>query len=827
MRRKNIIIFMLLLFAGAAVGQVQMPDYSKLNSVVKQPQNMMFSPNGTASNIITVNGFDNYFLGVDFGEPYVASNPGDHLNAVCAWNINNLYYTLDGYSWFKNNPSFPGFSVIGDPVVTYDSVGNMYYSQLYQNGSIYGIAVTKSTDKGVTWLNATSVYSTSAGLSDKEWITAVQSGGPYSNYVYVGWRQFGSTGMRFSRSTNGGVSWSSPITLSGDQGAYVAVGPNGNIPGGNLYFAATLSSYIVLYRSTDGGATFGSYTIASPSITGPGTVCYGRYTVKNCIRTDYFPRMAADNSYTATRGNVYIVYAANPNNSTGDKADVFLVRSTDYGQTFGTPVRVNDDNTYTDQWMPAVSVDKNGRVYVSWYDSRIDPTSNIQTQLYSAISTNGGVSFMPNNAVSNVSFNPNNMAQGQGTNEANYIGDYIGNNPTGNSSWQVWMDARSNSLGSYAAYYPDFAMLATSTLNLKNNDSAFATVKIPAINGPLSGRVKFTAYMDTLPSGGTITYNFVGGKDSLTAFPDSLYLRVKTSGNVTSGTYTLKIIGTGVNNSPVHYRGIVLHVNQSLLSVGTNREGTVAFKVNGVQYTQRQSVYLPTGSQVNVQAISPQTFGGTRYVFLNWTDGGDTTHTFTINNPMTLTANYKLQYKLVISSTVGNTFGNNTFTDSGGTVNFGVLSRYYNYNGQIYKFRGWTGTGNGTYTSPDSTGLDTNITIQNLSNILVETARWTVSTGITKLGVEIPTEYRLGQNYPNPFNPSTLIEYDVKENSFVTIKIYDMLGREVTELVSEYLQAGKYRASFDISKMNLSSGIYYYKMSAGQFSDIRKMVVIK
>ena len=72
-----------------------------------------------------------------------------------------------------------------------------------------------------------------------------------------------------------------------------------------------------------------------------------------------------------------------------------------------------------------------------------------------------------------------------------------------------------------------------------------------------------------------------------------------------------------------------------------------------------------------------------------------------------------------------------------------------------------------------------------------------------------------------------MIEYDVKENSFVTIKIYDMLGREVTELVSEYLQAGKYRASFDISKMNLSSGIYYYKMSAGQFSDIRKMVVIK
>jgi hypothetical protein len=827
MKKLNILILMLLLFGGAVRGQVETPDYSKLNSIVHPPQNMLFSPNGTNSNIVTVNGFDNYFLGVDFGEPYVSSNPRDPLNAICAWNINNLYYTLNGYNWIKNNPPFPGFSLVGDPVMTYDSLGNAYYAQLYQNGSIYGLAVTKSTDKGQTWINATSVASTSAGLSDKEWITADQTGGPFSNNVYIGWRQFGSTGMRFSRSTNGGTAWSSPITLSGDQGAYVAVGPNGNISGGSVYFAATLGSYIICYRSTDGGATFGTYVIASPFIQGPGTVCYGRYTVKNCIRTDYFPRMAVDNSYTSTRGNVYIVYAGNPMNSTSDKADVFLVRSTDNGQTFGPALRVNDDNTYTDQWMPAVSVDKQGKVFVSWYDSRIDPSANLLTQFYGAVSTNGGVSFLPNSPISNVSFNPNNMAQGQGSNQANYIGDYVGNSPTGNSSWQVWMDARGSSLGSYAAYYPDFAMQTASSLSIKNNDSATITVKIPAVNGPFTGRVKFTTSMDTIPASGTLSYNFTGGKDSLVTYPDSLYLKIKASGSVTPGTYTLKIIGTGVNNSPVHLRTVTLHVNQSLLSIGTNREGVLAFKLNGAQYTQRQSVYLPTGGQVSVQAISPQTFGGTRYIYQNWSDGGDTAHTFTLNAPLTLTTNFKTQFKLLVNSSIGNTFGNNTFTDSAGAVNFGVLSRYFYYNGETYKFRGWTGSGNNSYTSPDSTGLDTNIIITPVSGILVETARWTISTAITQLGTEIPAEFRLGQNYPNPFNPSTLIEYDIKENSFVTIKIYDMLGREVNTLVNENMQAGRYRTTFNISNMNLSSGIYYYKMNAGTFSDIRKMVLIK
>ena len=398
----------------------------------------------------------------------------------------------------KGLPAFPGYGVLGDPVVCYDSVGNAYYVQLYQNGVTYGVVVNKSTDGGMTWFGSYNVENTNAGLSDKEWIVADQTGGPNRNNVYVGWRQFGSSGMRFVRSTNGGVNWSSPLTIDGSQGAYVSVGPNGGIQGGSVYFACLNGGSLSVNRSTDGGATFSAQvTAVSPSP--PGVSCAGRNTVKNCIRTDLFPRMAVDNGYSSSRGNVYLVYAGNP--AGPDLCDIYLVRSTDYGITWSAPIRVNDDATTTDQWMPAISVDRNGRVYVCWYDSRVDPANNIMTMLYGAVSTNGGVSFTQNFPISNTAFNPNNMAVGQPGGE-NYIGDYIGITAIGNTSYAVWMDGRNNSLGSYVGFYPDFGLTASPQASfLNNNDSANITVKIPAVKGPYIGATRFTAALELTVTG--------------------------------------------------------------------------------------------------------------------------------------------------------------------------------------------------------------------------------------------------------------------------------------------------------------------------------------
>jgi hypothetical protein len=89
----------------------------------------------------------------------------------------------------------------------------------------------------------------------------------------------------------------------------------------------------------------------------------------------------------------------------------------------------------------------------------------------------------------------------------------------------------------------------------------------------------------------------------------------------------------------------------------------------------------------------------------------------------------------------------------------------------------------------------------------------------------LPEVYAIGQNYPNPFNPTTRIKYQLPKNSFVTISIYDMLGREVAILVNEEQEAGYYEFSFDGSQ--LSSGTYIYKITAGDFTDSKKLLLVK
>lgn len=86
-------------------------------------------------------------------------------------------------------------------------------------------------------------------------------------------------------------------------------------------------------------------------------------------------------------------------------------------------------------------------------------------------------------------------------------------------------------------------------------------------------------------------------------------------------------------------------------------------------------------------------------------------------------------------------------------------------------------------------------------------------------------KYSLSQNYPNPFNPVTNIRYDLPVDNFVTIKVFDELGREVLSLVDEHKQAGRYLVSFNAA--NFSSGIYFYTIQAGNYEYSRRMTLLK
>ena len=98
-------------------------------------------------------------------------------------------------------------------------------------------------------------------------------------------------------------------------------------------------------------------------------------------------------------------------------------------------------------------------------------------------------------------------------------------------------------------------------------------------------------------------------------------------------------------------------------------------------------------------------------------------------------------------------------------------------------------------------------------------------TGNQQVGNTLPAKFSLYQNYPNPFNPATTIKYDIAKNSDVKIALYDILGREVQILVNQFLNAGTYEVNLDAS--NIATGTYFYKISAGSFTDIKKMVIIK
>ncbi len=84
---------------------------------------------------------------------------------------------------------------------------------------------------------------------------------------------------------------------------------------------------------------------------------------------------------------------------------------------------------------------------------------------------------------------------------------------------------------------------------------------------------------------------------------------------------------------------------------------------------------------------------------------------------------------------------------------------------------------------------------------------------------------QLNQNYPNPFNPLTKIKYQIAKNSFVTLKVYDVLGRKVETLVNEKQTAETYEVTF--SGVKYSSGIYFYRIQADSFTDVKKMVLVK
>jgi photosystem II stability/assembly factor-like uncharacterized protein len=108
---------------------------------------------------------------------------------------------------------------------------------------------------------------------------------------------------------------------------------------------------------------------------------------------------------------------------------------------------------------------------------------------------------------------------------------------------------------------------------------------------------------------------------------------------------------------------------------------------------------------------------------------------------------------------------------------------------------------------------------------ILKTTNGGTTVGIIPISNEVPGQYKLFQNYPNPFNPVTKIKFEILKSGIVSLKVYDFLGREVSQLVNENLAPGTYVSAFDAGK--LSSGIYFYTLRTGDFTETKKMTLLK
>lgn len=117
-----------------------------------------------------------------------------------------------------------------------------------------------------------------------------------------------------------------------------------------------------------------------------------------------------------------------------------------------------------------------------------------------------------------------------------------------------------------------------------------------------------------------------------------------------------------------------------------------------------------------------------------------------------------------------------------------------------------------------------------VDQVLLNDQKTSKVTSVGGSGLEVPQTFQLSQNYPNPFNPSTTIEFQLPSNEFVELNIYDISGREVTTLVSETMNAGTHRFRWnatDQQGLKVASGVYFYRISAGSFTQIKKMLLMK
>ncbi|MFN0158129.1 MAG: FlgD immunoglobulin-like domain containing protein [Bacteroidota bacterium] len=551
-------------------------------------------------------------------------------------------YSTNGGVSFTDGGTLPASVVgdAGDPVLAgNETTGRMYLSTLGFSGAST-IQMFRSDNNGATWMapvNATP----GGGDEDKQWHAVDNFAGTGNGNVYLISRNFGSgNGIYVYRSTDHGATFGPSAgvqIVSGKQGAFIAVAPDHSV-----YAFWYDGTSIKVRKSTDFGVSFASEVIVASGLVGGVNGDLGLTGIRqgtasaSSFRSSEFPH-AAINPIT---GNIYVTY--NNDGAGADRADVFLVQSTNGGTTWSSPVKVNDDATTTDQWQPTIAVTPSGStIGIFYYSRQEDAVDNNLFKYYGRTGSISGstITFTPSFPVSDVASLPE-FGRDAVINTV-YMGDYNHVSATASAFHVVWSDNRDDLSGGSPrkdpnVYYKSIATADPSDPNAPTSVTAYSQFSTPTtiqlnwtnpttlVNGSPIGsfvmRIKRDGVQITEVTPPTATYND-GGRTTYQEYTYTLETRLTSNDSLSSPIQVSWIAGGSPIPSPPSGVGINITAPRSTQATiswtnpTTQDDGTPIHNFTGTQIWRNgvllDSVNAATTSYVDTP---PQGFVYTYYL---------------------------------------------------------------------------------------------------------------------------------------------------------------------------------------------------------------------
>jgi hypothetical protein len=375
------------------------------------------------------------FPNITQSETFSTANPDDPTQVLVAYNdsrgrnfapinISGASFSTDGGLTFtrltKANGQSPFDNTFGDPVALYNKSNQTWYTIWLDGGcGGQGLGGYKSTTPGDP--NSWTHFCAHVGsFDDREsgWVDN-NPASPFFGRMYVSWNDFntfcGAGGCLFETfSSDGGATWSAPVQVQTGTSLFIRdVQITGDVAGGGAVYIAGMdeggggfphNDTNYLYKSTDGGVTW-TNTYVGTAFPGPGVTAVGYFA---CMFNDLggYWRHEGWGEPAAINNFVHLVYAQHGTGS--DPGDVYYIRSTDGGFTFGAPVKLNTDATTRPQWQPNISVSPSGTLLATWYDARESASCSVGNpavpcyRMWARKSNDNGVTWLPDDTLSDV-----------------------------------------------------------------------------------------------------------------------------------------------------------------------------------------------------------------------------------------------------------------------------------------------------------------------------------------------------------------------------------------------------------------------------------------